>query len=142
MGKKVNTAHAAKPRRISSTHASSKVIQAGLFATLLGLARSQNSSVRILLTIVTGFKDQLSFMAKAVNLAAFPMTEPVGGRLTYLLRQKTMSCQQLSSLEQGSQYSLSVASTGRGSSARGRLARSQHTSRHIPLRSDQEGRRH
>lgn len=41
--------------------------------------------------VVTGFRDQRPFIAKPQSLRAFASTDPVGGRLAYLLRIKNMT---------------------------------------------------
>src|SRR6266702_2349059 len=77
-GNQVNTEHALRPRRTSSTHLSSKVIQLGRWPSgmLLGLADSQKSSALRPLQRVTGFGDHLPLAAYFQSLIDLASTEP------------------------------------------------------------------
>ncbi len=101
---------ALKPRRTSSTQTSSNVIHAGFACPRrLGLTDSQKSSDRMFLylcvrvsgthhnhdrTVSThvakGLTDHRPLIAKTHSLSALVMTEPVGGRIAYFLRIRSM----------------------------------------------------
>lgn len=72
IGYQRNTLQACRPRRTSSTHASSKVIQEGLESRLLGLIMRSKKPL---------FGDPFaSFMPNQINFSALDRADPVGGR--------------------------------------------------------------
>lgn len=102
MGYHRNTVQAFTPRLTSSTHMSSKVIQAGFSPVcLLGFAFSQNPGAVKFLYSLTGLSDHFPCAACLQRRIDVPSTEVVGGDLAYLLRDANKTIGQIKKMAVG-----------------------------------------